>query len=129
MNEVEKFEEVVDNIYGVYMDATTGFGKVREWAISAQQEMLINLKKSHPELASIKYLDSEDWVYGKGKPSDTDSVELHRCTQKELKDRNNEGGANFIFIGNMALVSLYQYWENYYRAKIAEQLKLDKNLL
>jgi len=127
MSEVEEFEAVVDHIYGVYLDATIGFQKAREWHIRGQHELLNTLMKSHPELANIKYLDSQNFVYGKGKPSDTDSVVLHKCTQKEFKDRNDEGGTNFKFIGNMALVSLYQYWENYYREKIAEQLELDKN--
>jgi len=103
MNAVNEFEEVVDHIYGVYLDAT--------------------------KLASIDYLDSVDMIYGKGVPDNPDSILLHRCSQKEYKERNTDKGINYKFIGNMALVSLYQYWEDHYRAKVADQFGLRKNEL
>ena len=129
MESVNEFEKVVDDIYGVYLDATTGFDKLREWFQKNQNDTLLTLKKSHPELASIDYLDSVAMIYGKGDPNTPEAVELHRCTQKEYKERNMETGVNFRFLGNMALVSLYQYWENFHRAQVAEQLGMQKNAL
>lgn len=46
-----------------------------------------------------------------------------------LKARNSEGGLNMQFLGNMALVSLYQYWEDYHRGQIAIELGISKNQL
>ncbi|MDD2338109.1 MAG: hypothetical protein PHD01_16240 [Geobacteraceae bacterium] len=129
MNAVFEFEGVLDHIYGVYIDATTGFDKLREWFVKNQRDSLDMLKNSHPELASIDYLDSVSMIYGKGDPNVPESVVLHECSQKEYKERNTENGVNFKFIGNMALVSLYQYWEDHYRSKIAEQFHINKNEL
>lgn len=129
MESVKQFEKVVDYIYGVYLDATTGFGKLREWFEKHRGVMLESLKSSHPELASIDYLDSVSMIYGKGNPNTPEAVELHRCTQREYKERNLETGINFRFLGNMALVSLYQYWEDFHRAQVAAELGIGKNKL
>jgi len=45
MNAVNEYEAVVDKIYGVYLDATTGFDKLSEWIITNQSESLNMLKK------------------------------------------------------------------------------------
>ncbi|WP_116473264.1 hypothetical protein [Zobellella maritima] len=127
MQSIIEFERVVDYIYGVYLDSTTGFDKLREWFEKNQNDTLSSLKNSHPELASIDYLDSVHMIYGKGDPNTPEAVELHRCTQKEYKERNSIGGINFQFLGNMALVSLYQYWEDYHRAQVAAELGKKKN--
>ena len=126
MKSIDDFEKVVDYIYGVYLDATTGFRKVLEGFKKSQTDSLAVLKETHPELATIDYLDSVHMIYGKGNPNLPEAVELHRCTQKEYKERNSENGLNFRFLGNMALVSLYQYWEDFHRAQIADELGMEK---
>jgi hypothetical protein len=127
MESADEFERVVDYIYGVYLDSTTGFDKLREWFEKNQKDALALLKSTHPELARIDYLDSVHMIYGKGDPNTPEAVELHRCTQKQYKERNSENGLNFQFLGNMALVSLYQYWEDYYRGQVANEMGIKKN--
>jgi len=127
MNPIKQFEATVDAIYGVYLDSTTGFDKVRSWVEQQQQDTLRWLKESHPELATIEYLDSTQFIYGKGDPNTPDAVELHRCTQRQYKERNAPGGLNFLFIGNMVLVSIYQFWEDHFRAEVATYLNMAKN--
>jgi hypothetical protein len=127
MDAISQFEQVVDYIYGVYLDAITGFERLRQWFEQHQGVALELLKSSHPELASTEYLDSVEMAYGNGPPADPKSIVLHRCTQRQYKERNMEGGLNYKFLGNMALVALYQYWEDFHRANIAVMLGKDKN--
>jgi hypothetical protein len=127
MEAISQFEQVVDHIYGVYLDATTGFERLRAWFLEHQGKALEMLKASHPELAGIDSLDSVEMVYGKGDPNDAGSIVLHRCTQREYKERNAENGINQKFLGNMALVGLYQYWEDYHRANIAASMGKQKD--
>jgi hypothetical protein len=129
MNEIDEFEQIVDYIYGVYLDATTGFKQLLIWFEKNQGKALEMLKDSHPELANIDYLDSVEMIYGNGNPNDPSSIVLHRCTQKEYKERNTEKGVNYKFIGNVVLVSLYQYWEDHYRSNVAKSLGLKQNEL
>ena len=87
-------------------------------------------RSTHPELASIQYLDSTEYIFGKGDPNLPTSVKLYRCTQGEYKERNSERGMNARFIGNMCVIAIYQYWEDYYRQKIAGFLnRISKNEL
>lgn len=122
-----EFYSVVESIYGVYLDSVRGFHLVKTEHIKTQQWAIEMLKKTNPKLANIEYLDRQRMIYGKENPNKIGSVELHQCSQAELKIRNEEGGANHKFIANMCLVSIYQYWEDHYRKEIASVLGKDKN--
>ena len=124
---LEQFTKVVDSIYGVYLDSTQGLDLVRKRIDETQQTTLEKLRSTHPDLATIEYLDSAAMMYGKGDPSESDAVLLHRCTQAEFKSRNDGGGDNFRFMANVCLVALYQYWEDFFRGEIASSLGAAKN--
>jgi len=129
MNALNEFEQIVDKIYGFYLDSTSGFGELKMKIGKAQTESLHLFQKSHPELANIEYLDGAAMIYGEGEPGTPEAVELHRCNQKQYKERNSEKGDNFKLAGNLCLVSLYQYWEDHYRSKIAALIGTEKNTL
>ena len=129
MSALAEFESTVDAIYGVYLDSTTGFDEICRRHERQQQDTLRWLKDTHPELATVQYLDSTSFIYGKGDPRTPEAVELHRCTQAQYRTRNSKGGLNYLFIANMALVAIYQYWEDHFRSEIAAQLGLSKNEL
>ena len=127
MNDIDNFEKVIDSIYGVYLDSTLGFRRVIEWVEKNQLKHIEILKVTNPNKANINYLDGKAFIFGKGNPNIPSSVVLHKTTQKELKYRNKKDGINFKFIGNLATVSLYQYWEDCYRNKIAQLFHKNKN--
>jgi hypothetical protein len=128
-NPISQFNAIVDAIYGVYLDSNFGFTKTRQWIEQQQKNTLSWLEENDPQLATLDYLDQTDFIHGTGDPNHPESRELHRCTQHQYKERNTEGGANFMFIGNMSLVAIYQYWEDHYRLAIAEHLGTTKNEL
>ena len=113
---IQEYKRIVDSIWGTYLDATTGFQKVKEM-----------IDKIHANLKGVDNPDDLQFIYGKGNPNSPDAIALHRCTQGKIKERNSKDGENFKFIGNMSLISIYQYWEDYYREKIAKEKKLNKN--
>ena len=129
VNIIANFEKAVDTIYGVYLDSTSGFRELQRKIVNQQLASLHKLQKTNPKLATIEHLDHKAIIYGKGNHNNPESYELHRCTQLEYKERDSEGGLNFLFIGNMALVSIYQYWEDYYRAEISSLFGIPKNEL
>jgi hypothetical protein len=124
---LEQFEAVVDSIYGVYLDSTQGFELGRKRIDETQQTTLEKLRATHPDLASIEYLDSAAMLYGKGDPNEAGAVLLHRCTQAQFKMRNEPGGDNYRFIANLCLVTLYQYWDDFFRGELALALCVPKN--
>jgi hypothetical protein len=56
-------------------------------------------------------------------------VHLHQADSEEIKTRNVINGANYIYMANMCVVSIYQYWEDHYREKIAKLLNLESKKL
>jgi hypothetical protein len=117
----DSFLNTVDNIYGVYLDATHGFGLVRQRVVDAQT----NIASQHS--VSMAHLDSITMTYGKGEdPDSPGAVELHTITQGEVKARNERGGTNWIFLANVCLVSIYQYWEDHFREALATALGKSK---
>ena len=108
-NPIVEFEQVIDTIVGVYIDATLGF--------DIYQSRLSEITKNSPPSARIFY----------GDPNDQTTRSSHVAPISEVISRNTKTGNNFRFIGNMCLISIYQYWEDNYRTKIARLFQKDKN--
>lgn len=117
---IAEFLNVIDGIYGVYLDSTYGF-KLLETHINNLQEKSIKLFGA----PTIVKLDERAFSYGRGHPET--GLILHSTTQGELKKRNKKNGPNFKVVGNMFIVQIYQYWEDFYREEVAHALGIHKN--
>jgi hypothetical protein len=118
--------DVIKQVFGIILDARQGFHRVITMTEQAQAIALREIPGS-----TVESLDQSQYFYADGPPQhhpdDPTAAWLHETTQGELKRRNLPGGLNDIFIGNMALVVIYTYWENHYRAQIASALGTNKN--
>jgi len=121
---VEEFRAVLDSVYGVYLDSKSGFDLIVREFDRLRLESLRRLPDRSP-----KKLDAAKIIYGHGAPDDPGAYALHICTQKEYRERNLKDGQNDHVIGNLCMVLLYQYWEDYYRGRIAAELNLDRRAL
>ena len=110
-NPIFEFEQIVNMIVGVYTDATSSF--------DIYQFRLQEITKNSSSNARL--------FFGSGNPNDPATEVDHVAPITEVISRNTKTGSNFRFIGNMCLISIYQYWEDYYRNKIAELLEKKKN--
>jgi hypothetical protein len=118
---IENFLEVVDRVYGTYLDANVGirfFGKRIEQA-QAQTAILSGLPLSHLDTLPLYH------AKGNGPPNDPDTVMLHRVSQGALKHRNQQYGENVLFLGAMTVVAIFQFWGDRFRAEIATELGLN----
>jgi len=120
-NALFEFNKIIDSIYGVYLDSSTGFVHNKAFMERTQRDAI---KKNN---LTQEYLDNCAWIYGVGDPNKQTSYPLNKCTQKEFKERNSVGGINSKTLGNLCIVQLYQYWEDYYRSKISKLLFCEKN--
>ncbi|MBV9988400.1 MAG: hypothetical protein JO301_12035 [Chitinophagaceae bacterium] len=120
---IKEFAEVVDEIYGVYLDATKGFVDNKTQMENIQHDSIAKLN------VTLDHLDNAPMVYGKGPPGQPGTYILHECTQKKYKERNDKNGKNFILLANLCVMELYQYWEDHYRIKISEKIGIERNEL
>ena len=110
-NPIFEFEQIVNMIVGVYTDATSSF--------DIYQFRLQEITKNSSSNARL--------FFGSSNPNEPATEVDHVAPITEVISRNTKTGSNFRFIGNMCLISIYQYWEDYYRNKIAELLEKKKN--
>jgi hypothetical protein len=118
-----EFNKVVDQIYGVYLDSTAGF--VQNYALMGKMQK-DSIRK---DKFSQDYLDNCALTYGTDDPDKPRAIILHKCSQKEFKERNSSGGNNYKTIGNLCVVQIYQFWEDCFRSKIASKLFCKKDQL
>ena len=113
VNACVAFLKTVRAVYGVYFDGSRGFNLVYRQQLDIR-DWLIHTQGYDGETA-----DAIAFKYGHGDPESPDAITLHSVSHGELTDRNLRGGENWIFLANVCLVSIYQYWEDRYRGEIA----------
>jgi hypothetical protein len=120
---VLNYAMVVDELYGHYLDTTSGF--VANERLVAETQ--VKIQSSLPPETDV---DQLTLFYGNGDPNDPSNRILHRTTQGAYKARNAQGGQNHIRAAQLLLVLVFEYWESEHRARVAKALALtDRNEL
>lgn len=122
-NIIQEYLDVVDRLYGIYLDSTLGFSLVRK-NVNEIQNQIISFSIQKGEPLDITYLDNQLWYYGKKHPESPDAYPLHQVTQANLKIRNSVNGENHRAIANIYVVQIYQSWDDCYRKQIADLMGL-----
>ena len=125
---VDEFWEKVDSIYGVYLDGVEGFQEIHDKTKSTFEKTARQVEeqagfKMNPEQiiqAFARLAKPEE----KGKPK-----ALHQVNFQARMKRNKPDGNNMIYIGQVCVVSIYQFWNDHYRNKIAKFLGYETNQL
>jgi len=103
--------------HNIYLDAAWGFSMVKE-KIEEMQKLMLR-SPQHPA-KTIEELDQTTLYISEEDPAE------HRVEHVEkmglLKQRNVVGGCNHIVLRNLVVVSVFSFWEDHYRARIAEEL-------
>lgn len=115
------FWNQVDEIYGTFLDSTSSYHAFRARIVELQGSRSTQVGKTIDELDTLR------WIYGKGPPTNPTSQTRHIITQGELKSRLDKNGHNTLFLANLCVVAIYQYWEDHYRSKIASELGIQAN--
>ena len=128
-NIIREYIKILDSIYGVFLDSCQGFSSAKSLF---EQSQLLNIERNRKLEATnrppsnvhynltINDFDTSCMIYSKGKKGESDYRVLHYCpTQGEYKRRNSPEGENYRFIGNMALIAIYEYWQSSFRNKLA----------
>jgi len=100
---------------------------MRKLLADGQQHSLDLLRATEPSKATVEYLDSLEFFYGTTDPNKPEARIQHKTTQGMYKTRNSKGGANHVFLANVCIVMLYQFWEDRYRGEIARTIDKEKN--
>lgn len=116
---VRQFVEVVDQLFGFYLDCIAGFRENVDRVMRVQSEMNVTTSSSPDDLPLF---------FGKGDPNDSKNVMLHETTQGAFKERNRQGGRNQFLLGQYVVVLLYTSWEKSHRERLTAALGLEEPL-
>lgn len=122
---IEEYEDILERIISVYLDATEGFG-----FMARSGEIIIS-----PSAPKIRIRDDRGvsppryLIFALGTPEGGNYMELSARRGEDIVANNQDDGPNFNFMGCMCIVAAYQYWDDHYRARIAEFLGIQKEEL
>jgi len=121
---VDQFEDILAMIRGIYEDSRLGYDLLSQKILEWQEQMRTKIPPEH--LESID-LDKMPFIYGRGDEVTADEFQQRAISFGMLKARNSNSGHNLQFVANTCIVMLYQYWEDYFRKAIADELDVPKN--
>jgi hypothetical protein len=109
----EEFTVIWSRLHALYLDAVAGFEFVRQHVESEQEEARSYVRGS--ELDSEGFQNSRMFTYSDIFSDSFCTSSIHRATQGEVKARNAPNGANFTTLGQLCLISFYDFWNDYLR--------------
>jgi hypothetical protein len=114
---VTRYCWAVDQVHGIFLDATMAMGQLAQRYMQYDINRLEQLRERGD--LTPKLFNPELVYHGevKGNPAELHSTHLH-----DLINRNVLGGNNWIFLGQMCVVAIYQFWEDHYRQHLARAL-------
>ena len=125
---ISEFKQIIDQIYGTYLDSTHGFHMIRKEKKKDQDDIIKRHKEWQESNQEYKNIPLSGSYYGYGRlQKQGQRMHLHQATFEEIMFRNSPDGRNFILIANLCIVSIYQYWEDHYRKLIAQCLGSNKD--
>lgn len=122
----DEFKQIIDQIYGTYLDSIRGFNLIIDETEREKAE-IIKRREEYREFYKNTFILDSYRSYGRLVKPGQRVRHLHQVSFKEIESRNLPQGRNHILIANLCLVTIYQYWEDYYRASIAKCLDIEKN--
>jgi hypothetical protein len=105
--------QFLTRLEGMYLDAIAGFSLVRGRIVADQTE--VRKLVAGTECDSEQFQDGRLFTYDLIFKEPFCGSEYHRVTQGEAKARNSLNGSNYVTLGQLCVVSLYDYWNEYLR--------------
>lgn len=119
MDAIFQYQAFCDQLLGTYMDAIWGFSRSRHFA---EEQMA-----AHDKPPLISYIPTEYDAKNSLPILTQKQVQqktVHIAAADEIVDRNQPDGQNSIIIAQMVLITIFHYWEDKYRAQIADEFGL-----
>jgi hypothetical protein len=106
---------VIDLLTGVFLDATSGMERLVLDLRLERDELAAQIRAIKPD-APLADVDPPVTYRGIAEGSEGP---LHFTSTSEYIERNSVGGHNWFLLAHLCLVSIYQYWDDQYRPRIA----------
>jgi hypothetical protein len=113
----EEFTALWKRLQALYLDAAAGLMFVRSNVEAYQKQARQYVKGS--ELDSEAFQDTRIFDYRNILPDGFVTSAIHESTLGAAKARNRVSGDNFVMMGQLCIVSFYDFWNEYLRREYA----------
>ncbi len=113
----EEFTQHWERLQAFYLDAVAGFVFILDHVESEQTDARAFVRGS--DLDSQEFQDTRMFGYEGIFSNDFCTSGIHRATQGEVRTRNAPDGLNYTTLGQLCLISFYDFWEDYLRPEYA----------
>jgi hypothetical protein len=123
----EEFTQLWKRLQAFYLDAVAGFNLIRNHVEKDQEQMRAFLRGT--ELDSEAFQDSMIFTYANiFEDANFCTAGIHQATLGEAKERNAASGGNFTILGQVCIVSFYDFWNEYLRREFVIAIgQVDRN--
>jgi hypothetical protein len=111
----DEFDALWKRLQAFYLDSVVGFHFISEHVCVEQEQARSFVQGS--ELDSEDFQDTRSFTYDGIFSDEFCTSGIHRATQGEVKARNAHDGENFKTLGQLCLVSFYDFWQDYLRVE------------
>lgn len=109
----EEFSSLWTRLHGFYLDASVGFNVLHDRVANYQSKIVGML--GDDEMSSQEFLDELTFSYSDIFSGSFVCFDIHRVKQGDVRRRNLSYGKNFSILGQLCVVSFYDYWEEHLR--------------
>jgi hypothetical protein len=109
----EEFTRHWKRLQALYLDAVAGFSFVLGHVEAEQAQARAFVQGS--ELDSQDFQDTRMFSYAEIFDENFCTTSIHKATQGQVRSRNAPGGSNFTTLGQLCLISFYDFWQDYLR--------------
>src|SRR6266404_3466242 len=109
----DEFTQLWTRLQAFYLDAAAGFALVRDHVEAEQRRARSYVQGS--ELDSEEFQNALSFTYSGIFTDGFVTSGIHRAAKGEVKARNAADGINFTTLGQLCLISFYDYWNDYLR--------------
>jgi hypothetical protein len=122
----DEFTSLWKRLQSFYLDAALGFAYVRGYVEAEQKQGRAYVRGT--EIDSEGFQDTLSFSYDQIFSGAFCTSAIHEATQGEVKARNAPRGQNFTILGQLCVVSFYDFWNDYLRREyVIAKGKLDQN--
>ncbi|AOS84273.1 hypothetical protein BIU88_09100 [Chlorobaculum limnaeum] len=114
-----EFSDYIEEVHSLYLDSIVGYELLHD-GLETQQEEIRKWLGDH-EYAKKEFQDTRSIGYPDLGGGDHQIISMSaEMTQGDLRKRVETDGRNAQILGNMLVVSVYAYWEEYLRIEIGK---------
>jgi hypothetical protein len=114
---IQDFIFVTNAVYGTYLDASMAIGNLAVGYMQIHKEHVEKVQASGETITP--QLLNRVLFYNAG-PKEGEQRAIHQTTLVDIVERNLLNGRHMQFLARMCIVSLYQYWEDDFRPRLAK---------